>query len=59
MGQKATSDPPQVCRALYDFAKMPVPRRGGPRHGDSGAESQVINFEQNWHRLSLYLSGGG
>ena len=31
----------------------------GPRHSDSGAELQVINFEQNWHRLSLYLSGGG
>ena len=30
----------------------------GPRHSDSGAEFQVINFEQNWHRLSLYLSGG-
>jgi hypothetical protein len=27
-------------------------------HSDSGAELQVINFEQNWHRLSLYLSGG-
>ena len=29
----------------------------GPRHSDIGAEFQVINFEQNWHRLSLYLRG--
>jgi hypothetical protein len=31
----------------------------GVRLSDSDIALQVINFEQNWHRLSLYLSEGG
>jgi hypothetical protein len=54
----ATSNLAISVRASYDLAKMPVPRRGG-RLSDSDIALQVINFEQNWQRLSLYLNEGG
>jgi hypothetical protein len=53
----ATSNLAISVRASYDLATLPVPRRG-VRLSDSGIALQVINFEQNWHRLSLYLSEG-